>query len=178
MSAAPTILTDRLVLRGLTRDDHEPIATMWGDPRTTAFIGGTPRTPSESWRAVLAGAGLWSVFGYGYWVWAERRTERLIGNGGLAWFARGIPELDGVPEAGWALAPDAWGQGYATEAMQAVLTWADAQHAFPAMRCIIDPGNVASGQVATKLGFTRVREVPFADATTVLWERSAPPSQP
>jgi RimJ/RimL family protein N-acetyltransferase len=87
----------------------------------------------------------------------ERESGRFVGNGGLAQFERGIAELEDVPEAGWAFTPDAWGKGYATEAMTAILDWADAQ-ALGEIRCIIDTGNTASHNVAGKLGFTKFAE--------------------
>ncbi|NCX50981.1 MAG: GNAT family N-acetyltransferase, partial [Burkholderiaceae bacterium] len=55
----------------------------------------------------------------------DRETGAFLGNGGLAQFERGIPELGGFPEAGWAFVPAAWGKGYATEAMGAIFNWAD-----------------------------------------------------
>src|SRR3546814_8066897 len=65
----------------------------------------------------LGAAGLWPVMGYGYWVFADRADDRLVGMGGLAYFCRGIAELEGFPEAGWAFDADHWGAGLATEAM-------------------------------------------------------------
>ena len=47
--------------------------------------------------------------------------------------------------------------GYGTEAMTAILDWADAQ-ALGEIRCIIDTGNTASHNVAGKLGFTKFAE--------------------
>ncbi len=99
---------------------------MWADARVTRFIGGEPRAPDVSWGKFLSSAGLWPVMGFGYWVFADRATDALVGMGGLSYFGRGIPELEGVPEAGWAFDADHWGAGYATEAMRAVLGWADA----------------------------------------------------
>src|SRR3546814_1134990 len=96
--------------------------------------------------------------GFGYWVFADRASDALIGMGGLSYFGRGIPELEGVPEAGWAFDADHWGAGYATEAMTAALGWADAHLEAADVRCIIDPGNKASERVAAKLGFKRIGE--------------------
>src|SRR3546814_16692964 len=78
--------------------------------------------------------------------------------GGLSYFGRGIPELEGRPEAGWAFDADHWGAGYATEAMTAALGWADANLDAGDVRCIIDLGNDASERVAAKLGFRRSEE--------------------
>ena len=149
----PTLTTPRLRLRPPRADDRADHVAMWADRRVTEFIGGEPRPADVSWTKQLAGAGLWPVMGFGYWVFADRASDRLIGMGGLAFFGRGIAELDGVPEAGWAFDADHWGQGLATEAMHAVLHWADMALDHGETRCIIDAGNRASERVAAKLGY-------------------------
>ncbi len=155
---APTLTTERLIIAPMTLDHWEEYAVAWADPRMTEFIGGNPRTRNESWGKFLQGVGLWTLFGYGYWAFIDRETGAFLGNGGLAQFERGIVELEGFPEAGWAFAPDAWGKGYATEAMAAILGWADATLVATETRCIIDPDNAASHNVATKLGFAKIAE--------------------
>lgn len=154
----PTLETPRLRLRPHRLSDKADHVAMWADTRVTAFIGGQPRPEMLSWSKFLAGAGLWPVMGFGYWVFADRVTDRLVGQGGLSYFARGIAELEGVPEAGWAFDADHWGQGLATEAMGAVLGWADAHLDAPDIRCIIDEANVASVRVGEKLGFVKFAE--------------------
>lgn len=161
---APTLVTDRLSIEPMALAHWEEYAAAWADPRMTEFIGGAPRIRNVSWAKMLQGIGLWSLLGYGYWSFVECATGKFVGNGGLAQFERGIPELEGYPEAGWAFAPDAWGKGYATEAMAAILAWADAAK-LGEIRCIIDPGNAASHNVAAKLGFEK-----FADSHDVMGE--------
>src|SRR5690606_24723983 len=104
----------------------------------------------------LGWAGLWPVMGFGYWVFGDKATDRLIGQGGLSYFCRGIPELEDVPEAGWAFDADHWGAGYATEAMRAIFAWSDARLDAREIRCIIDPGKGAAERVAAKLGLQRI----------------------
>ena len=161
---APMFVTERLSIEPMALAHWEDYAAAWADPRMTAFIGGEPRSRNVSWGKMLQGIGMWSLFGYGYWSFVERASGRFVGNGGLAQFERGIPELAAFPEAGWAFAPEAWGRGYATEAMAAILDWADAQ-AIGEIRCIIDRGNVASHNVAGKLGFAK-----FAESHDVIGE--------
>lgn len=161
---APTLVTDRLSIEPMALAHWEEYAAAWADPRMTEFIGGDPRNRNLSWGKMLQGIGLWSLFGYGYWSFVERASGKFVGNGGLAQLERGIPELEGYPEAGWAFAPDAWGKGYATEAMAAILAWADVAK-LGEIRCIIDPGNAASHNVAAKLGFEK-----FADSHDVMGE--------
>lgn len=149
----PVIETERLRLRPHRLSDKDVHVAMWADERVTKFIGGAPRAPDVSWGKFLSAAGLWPVMGFGYWVFADKASDQLIGMGGLSYFGREIPELESVPEAGWAFDADHWGMGLATEAMSAALAWADANLDSPEVRCIIDPGNTASEKVAAKLGF-------------------------
>jgi RimJ/RimL family protein N-acetyltransferase len=155
---APTIETNRLTLRAITRDDFEPYAKMWSDERVTTFIGGTPRPRDVSWMKFCQSVGFWPLFGFGYWLFVERATGTMIGLGGLAQFERGINQLDGFPEAGWAFTADSWGNGYASEAVAAIGAWADGQ-SVPEIRCIISPENTPSIRVAEKNGFARIDEV-------------------
>lgn len=154
----PTLRTERLLLAPLSLDHWEVHAEAWADPRMTEFIGGKPRTRNESWGKFLQGIGLWELFGYGYWAFVDRQSGAYLGSGGLAQFERGVPELENFPEAGWAFVPDAWGKGFATEAMVAALDWADNVRQLGEVRCIIDPGNTASHNVAVKLGFAKIAE--------------------
>jgi RimJ/RimL family protein N-acetyltransferase len=163
-NTAPTLITTRLSIEPMSLKHWEDYAAAWADPRMTEFIGGDPRIRNVSWGKMLQGIGLWPLFGYGYWSFVERESGNFVGNGGLAQFERGIPELEGYPEAGWAFAADAWGKGYATEAMAAILEWADASK-LGEIRCIIDPGNAASHNVAVKLGFEK-----FAESHDVMGE--------
>jgi RimJ/RimL family protein N-acetyltransferase len=167
----PVIETARLRLRQARLSDKSAHIAMWEDQRVTHFIGGEPRSANISWSKFLAAAGLWPVMGFGYWVFADKATGRLIGMGGLSYFCRGIAELEDVPEAGWALDADHWGAGLATEAMGAILDWADRTLAAPEVRCIIDPGHLASERVAAKLGFRRFGESDALGNIVTLYRR-------
>jgi len=106
-------------------------------------------------------------------VFEDRATGEYLGEGGLLDARRGIAGLQDIPEAGWALVPEACGLGLATEAMQAVLDWADVHHSAARTGCIIVPGNVASLRVAAKLGFVETARPVFQDQPIVLLHRAA-----
>lgn len=170
--AALMLATPRLTLRvhGLT--DAAESAAMWADPEVTRHIGGRPSTRDASWLRLLTYAGTWSLLGYGYFVVRERATGRWVGEAGLADFHRDVvPSFDGVPEAGWALASWAHGRGYATEALRAVLGWADSHLRAPRTVCMISSQNAASIRVATKCGYRTVGETTFKGEATTIFER-------
>ncbi|MGJ3626656.1 GNAT family N-acetyltransferase [Sphingomonas sp. MMS24-JH45] len=72
--------------------------------------------------------------------------HRLIGGVAL------VPE-EKRSRAGYWLAPDAWGRGYATEAGRAVLDIAQHALGLPGLRARHHVNNPASGHVLRKLGF-------------------------
>jgi len=175
VTIAPELRTERLVLRGHTRADLEECAAMWGDPRVTRYIGGRPSTEEEAWARVLRYSGLWALLGYGYWVVRERDSGRFVGDVGLGDFHREItPALGEVPEAGWVLSPSAHGRGFATEAVRAVLAWADAHLPDPRTVCLIDPDNAASLHVAEKCGFREHARGSYKGEDTLILERLRP----
>lgn len=171
---APVIETPRLTLRGHTRADFAAACSLWGDEGVTRFIGGTPLKPEDVWARLLRYAGLWALLGYGFWLVEERGTGAFVGEVGLHDLQRDTsPSFAGTPEAGWALMPTAHGLGYASEAVTAMLGWADAQ-GLERTVCIIAPENARSVRVATKLGYRVLTEGSYKGKPTRIFERMRP----
>ncbi|MBO9707643.1 MAG: GNAT family N-acetyltransferase [Caulobacter sp.] len=168
----PILTTDRLTLAPQEISDFEDSAAMWSDPLVTRHIGGRTSTPEESWARLLRGRGLWALLGYGYWAVRETTTGRYVGEVGFGDFRRGLePSIDGTPEMGWALATWAQGQGFASEAVAAALSWGVGQWDRAPVVCIIDPDNAPSLKLAHKMGFLEVTRPTYRDAPTVLLQR-------
>jgi len=150
----PVIETLRLRLRPQCADDFSASFRMWSSPDVVRHITGKPSTRQESWSRLLRNIGHWKLLGYGYWLVEERTTGLFVGEIGFADFKREIePNLDGLPESGWVLTPEAHGKGYATEAVGAALAWADGSLPAPCTVCMIAPQNEASINVARKCGY-------------------------
>jgi RimJ/RimL family protein N-acetyltransferase len=113
------IETERLILRTWRDADREPYADIMVHAEVGKWLGG-PFSREQAYERVarftanLADAGLGRLA-------IERKSDgRLIGHCGLAH----TPDTPPIPvgiEIGWALAPDAWGAGYAVEAARAVI---------------------------------------------------------
>lgn len=169
----PRIETARLVLRPHVPGDFADIARLWGDPAVTRFIGGRPSTAEESWARLLRYLGLWPALGFGYFAVTDRATGAFLGDVGLADFHRDIaPSLVGMAEAGWVLAPEAWGRGIATEALMAVLDWYRATPAARPVACIVAPDNAGSLRVARRCGFVEWLETIYRGQATVVMRRA------
>ncbi|BCG92897.1 GNAT family N-acetyltransferase [Mesorhizobium sp. 131-2-1] len=168
----PVIETERTILRAHRLDDFDAYVAMWADPAVTRFIGGKPRTREESWMRFLRHAGLWSLLGYGFWAIEEKASGRFVGEAGFHDLKRDIePSIEGVPEAGWALAPEAHGRGLASEVVQRALAWGDVTFSPARTVCIIDPENTASLNVAAKCGYREILRTTYHDNATILLER-------
>ena len=151
--AAPRLETERLVLRHFTLDDFPDLAACWADPEMVKFIGGgQPQGPEMTWSRLLRYIGHWQALGYGYWGGFEKDNERYVGAFGFQNAHRELtPELE-FPEAGWTVIPSVHGKGYATEALAAILHWADREFTTPVC-CIVDNDNLRSIHLAERFGF-------------------------
>jgi RimJ/RimL family protein N-acetyltransferase len=146
---------------------------MMADAEVMRHLGGQPLAREEAWRKLLNGAGLWSLFGYGYWAVERRSDGEMLGQVGFADFKRDMtPVIEGIPEAGWLLGRAAFGQGYATEAVRAALDWADAALCANEIVAIINAGNSASIRVAEKCGFGPPEPARYKGEPILLFRRS------
>ena len=169
---APTLISQRLVLRPVETGDHAALCAMRADARVGQFTGGT-RTPQEVWFTLLRSSGMWTLLGYGYWTLCERRSGQIVGEIGFADFQRGLtPDISGDPEAGWIIAPDAWGQGYGHEAVRAAHDWLDSARPGRST-CIISPENTASLKIAAHLGYQQIAATTIKDEPIIVFERYA-----
>jgi RimJ/RimL family protein N-acetyltransferase len=171
----PTLETERLILRPHVPADFDAYAEMWADQDVVRFIGGKPFDREMSWTRFLRNAGVWQHLGFGFFAIEEKETGRYAGEAGFHDLRRNIaPSIEGTLEAGWGLNPNVQGWGYATEAMTAAIGWADKHFAGRRMTCIIDPDNLPSIRVASRLGFKEFVRTTYKDARVVLFERGQP----
>lgn len=176
-SAVPVLETERLRMRGHDIRDFEASASMWADERVVRFITRKPSTRAQAWSRLLLYMGHWQAVSYGYWVVEDRETGAFLGEVGFADFKREItPPLDGIPEAGWALVPEAHGRGIATEAVMAALQWADHHIAGSHTVCLFDPEHEASLRVAEKAGYIRRGDAVYLGNPTLIMQRAKPSS--
>ena len=172
MTAVPVIETERLFLRVQTKEDFPAFAAMWADPVVTRYIGGAPLTEEDAWAKFMRIAGHWALLGFGFWGIFERESGRRIGEAGILDVKRDIaPSFHGVPEIGWGLLPEMHGKGYATEAVQAILGWAENHFGKVRMVCIIHPDNAPSLAVAARTGFREQTRSTYKGEPIVLLER-------
>jgi ribosomal-protein-alanine N-acetyltransferase len=139
------------------RMDGEPLGpehTDWlarlvGDPLVGATLGGV-RTRREAAEMAAASAAHWQRHGFGYWIWLDRASGDHVARGGLS---RAQVEGEEVVEIGWAVMPDRWAEGIASELGAASIA-AAGELGIPEVVAFTLPANVGSRRVMEKLGMT------------------------
>ena len=140
------IKTERLILRLPRHEDFERYAELQADENAARYIGGQlQRAPA--WRKFLQMPGAWLIQGFGMFSVIGKSDGRWIGQTG-PWHPEGWPGT----EIGWSFHPDAWGNGYATEATRAAIDWTFANLGWNEMIHSIHPDNHASQALAQRLG--------------------------
>lgn len=164
---APTLETERLVMRGWREQDHAAFAALLGDEESARFIGG-PCGISEAWRRMANQIGHWVLRGYGSWVLEEKASGDWVGYSGL-WFPHGWPE----PEVMWGLKAAARGRGYATEAAGRARAFAYGELGWRTAISLIAPENAPSQAVAGRLGAKREGTIELRGAVADVWRHPA-----
>lgn len=162
-----------MVLTRLEPGDLDDIARLLGDPRVASTLspGGLPFSEREVREGLEEKLRHWEDFGFGLWLLRDRQSGAFVGRGGLqhTW-ATGQAEV----EAGWAIVPERWGQGLATELARLAIRVAFGLLCLPDVIAYTRPDNHASRRVMDKTGFAFERELIADNETQVLYRQRAP----
>jgi RimJ/RimL family protein N-acetyltransferase len=168
----PTLTSARLTLRPPQLGDEAHLLALVTPDETRRFLGPFKPTRSDSFARHVRNAGGWALFGYSNFMVFETATGDFVGSMGVFKFDRDLgAHFDGCPEAGWIIALEKAGQGYATEGMAAILDWFDRAHGRQRTVCVISPENTASHRVAAKLSYVKFGESQLEDEAVDLLER-------
>ena len=160
-AAAPPALTSaRLVLEPAAPAHLADLTALYGAP---AVGGGTKfkRALDAGEAAALLddyGAG-WAAHGYGMFALLQRSGGAYVGEAGLRCHDR-----TNGPALRYAVAPAHWGQGYAAEAVIAILTWAFEQGGMTAVDAFVRADNLSSLKVLERAGVALAEELDVGGA--------------
>jgi len=161
-----SLQTPRLILREFIEEDFPDVVELRRDPRILQYMDYPPQSAEESqvWLdSVIHHNALKPRTSYNL---AVTRGDR---EGVIGWVGFGDsgrypgPENFGV---GYKLAYDAWGQGYATEILQAVITFIFESPGGTFVSAACYAGNLASARVMEKSGMQFIRRFERLDPKT------------
>src|SRR6266404_249205 len=100
-------------MRPFREDDLDAFTAVLQAPEVSASLHAPGVTRDQAWLGMAQQLGQWELRGHGQWALEEKASGALVGRAGMH-----FPERADWPgiEIGWALHPDHWGKGFATEA--------------------------------------------------------------
>lgn len=141
--------TPRLILRSARADDLEALHAVLSDPRATLWWSTPPHGTLDQTRDWLDGM---IANGPDHPDFVVELDGRVIGKVGFY----------AMPDVGYILHPDVWGQGLAAEAVGAAIDHVFQTRDLDTLTADVDPENAASIRLLERLGFIRTG---FAERT-------------
>ena len=150
MRAPGTLETSRLYLRRPAHADAESIFHRYAsDPVVTRYLSWpTHRTVEDTHAFISWDENEWQTWPGGSYLIFPRGEDRLLGGTGLSF------KSSTVAVTGYVFAQDAWGQGFATEALQAMVDMA-CLASVKRLEAACHALHTPSARVLEKCGFVR-----------------------
>ncbi len=150
--------TSRLTLRYLTTRDKEALIPILGDPEVMHFSIIGVHSQKQIKQFIEQRLLSYLEHGFGLYALVHKQNKELIGYCGF--FIQSIEHKNEV-EIGYRLAKKYWGQGLGTEAAKAVIEYGQQRFNFKRFICLIEPKNIRSIRVATKLGMKLEKKIVY-----------------
>lgn len=148
----PTLETERLILREITKEDTEGIFACFSNDDVTRYYG------QETLQDVKQAEGFIEFFQKNYhdkrgirWAIERKENNEMIGTIGFnAWSPK-----HRRAEIGYEIHPNYWRRGYTSEAVLAVLTYGFDVMGLTRIGAIVFKENEASNNLLTQIGFQK-----------------------
>lgn len=140
--------TRRLTAHRLAETDFDNLYQMNQNQKVMKTLGGI-QSAEETRQYLHKNMEHWNRYGYGVWTLTYRTTGAFVGRSAV----RSV-DIEGTEERefGYALMPEFWGMGLATEISQAMAQLAFKQLGFESLVAFTLPNNFASRRVIEKVG--------------------------
>lgn len=159
-AATKVILSTRLRLRPWEERDAAAALTIFTAPAVVPWMASAFDPPSTlagmssqlvAWGEQTRGSGGC----VGHWAVTDRTNGAVIGSATLQFNPHGGTDLI----LGWALAPQAWGSGYAAEAGAALVRWAIHERGAAQIFAIVQSHNSRAVATAERMGMQWVTDL-------------------
>jgi ribosomal-protein-alanine N-acetyltransferase len=165
------ISTERLNIRPFIKSDKEALISIISNPQVMRFSLKGPITIEEARKQLCdKDIALYENEDYGMLAITRKMDNALIGYAGLL-----KQEIDGEQkiEISYRLHPNYWKQGFAIEAVRAILDYAFTKLKLKEIIAIIEPNNLDSIKIALKLGMKAFMNTTFHGKSVIFYQMFA-----
>ena len=158
--------TPRLIIRKFLETDLDNLASLFGNPEVMKFMGDDVFSREQSEEELVKYLRQYEERGWGLWAAVTRGTDDFVGRCGLMKWE--LPTLQGI-EVSYALLPEFWGKGLATEATSAVRDYAFDSLEINKLISLVDTRNDRSIKVAQKVHDSLEKKIIFFGRETLVY---------
>jgi len=167
MESIEQLITARMTARRIGESDFADLLRLHQDSEVALTLGGT-RSEAEARGLLRDALAHWERRGFGIWIFRDRNDGDFIGRAGL----RAVTiEGEEMVELLYALMPQYWNRGFASEMARAILEVATQHIKLDEVVAFTLTGNHASRRVMEKAGFLYDRDITWAGLPHVLYRR-------
>ena len=148
--------TERLLLKNISSDDSDFIFTLFSNEDVNAFLfDAEPVATIQEADEIIADYTKSEPRSIHRWILVRKDDFAKLGTCGFHCWNKEIGECD----VGYDLYPDYWGKGYMSEALAAILQFAENEMKVSKVNACIYSENKPSLKLAEKLGFSFVGQM-------------------
>jgi [ribosomal protein S5]-alanine N-acetyltransferase len=148
----PTLETDRLILREITKEDTDAIFSSFSNDEVTRYYG------QDTMKSIEEAEKFIDIFATNYiekrgirWGIERKGDQEIIGTIGFhAW----LPKHKRA-EIGYEIHPDYWRKGYTREALIKIISYGLREMGLTRIGAVVFTENEASNRLLTNLGFQK-----------------------
>jgi [ribosomal protein S5]-alanine N-acetyltransferase len=148
----PTLETDRLILREITKEDTDAIFSSFSNDKVTRYYG------QDTMKSIEEAEKFIDIFATNYiekrgvrWGIERKGDQEIIGTIGFhAW----LPKHKRA-EIGYEIHPDYWRKGYTREALIKIISYGLREMDLTRIGAVVFTENEASNRLLTKIGFQK-----------------------
>lgn len=151
--------TERLVLREIMEPDTENLYRLYQCPDVAPWVQESVLGFSELKDFMASYCKYrYPLYDYGMWIIEDKVTGSFVGEAGIEEDSLAESKSAVILEAGYVIEPSCRNQGYASEALRAVVAYArqaKSLYNFTQVHCYIHPDNLPSIRTALNCGFIK-----------------------
>lgn len=148
--------TERLILKPSSNENFKQVFGLLSDPDVMRYVSRVPRTEIEVREGLAKMLQHQEKHGFALGDLYKKETNEYIGRAGLVHLA--MDDTQDEIEIGYQLHKKYWGQGYATEITQALITYGFDKLHLPKIVAVTFLENIASQKVLQKSGMQYIGE--------------------
>ncbi|MBA3537260.1 MAG: GNAT family N-acetyltransferase [Tatlockia sp.] len=168
------LTTSRLIIEEPSLNDLDNLYNLQSNPQVMKYIGEGIRDRMEVIKGLKKAIDHFKKHNFSLGSVYLKHSHKFIGRAGLIYF--NYNDKQPKIEVAYALLPDYWGKGYATELTKALSIWAFQNLSINKLIAVVHPENIASEHVLIKSGMSSKGTLKYWDIEVLNFEIIKPPA--